>query len=266
MKDFNNNGNIASQSDKVITGIFIVAIGMLLLINNIWDGLPNWLFRWHTFLIAVGLFIGYKHNFRNSGWFIITLVGVVFTINRAIPDLEFRNVLMPVGLVVLGLYFIFKPKPNYSHKVKWKNFGQQEPFTPYTEAGAEAADQSQPASSEQKKTSSSDYLDSVNVFGGSHQTIYSKNFKGGEITAVFGGCDVNLTQADFEGEIVIDVTAIFGGAKIIIPPGWAVKSEVTAIFGGLDDKRSIQPVTDGKHRLIIIKGIAMFGGVDIRNY
>ena len=49
MKDFNNNGNITSQSDKVITGIFIVAIGMLLLINNIWDGLPNWLFRWHTF-------------------------------------------------------------------------------------------------------------------------------------------------------------------------------------------------------------------------
>ena len=57
------------------------------------------------------------------------------------------------------------------------------------------------------------YLDSVNVFGGSHQTIYSKNFKGGEITAVFGGCDVNLTQADFEGVVAIDVTAIFGGAK-----------------------------------------------------
>lgn len=262
MKDFNNSNS--NQSGKVIAGLFIVAIGALLLVDNIWTGLPDWLFRWHTFLIALGLFIGFKHNFRNSGWFVITLVGVVFTLNRAIPGLEFRHVLLPVGLVVLGLYLIFKPKGSYSHKAKWKKFGQDEQFTPYTEAGTDQPEEAQ--TTEQKKTNSNDYLDSVNVFGGSHQAIYSKNFKGGEITAVFGGCDVNLTQADFEGEIVIDVTAIFGGAKIIIPPGWEVKSEVTAIFGGLDDKRSIQPITDGKNRLVIIKGIALFGGVDIRNY
>lgn len=264
MKNCNNNQNIANQSGKVIAGLVIVAIGALLLIDNILIDLPNWLFKWHTFLIALGLFIGVKHNFRNSGWFIITLVGVVFTVNRAVPDLGFRHVLVPIGLVVLGLYLIFKPKGSFSHKAKWKNFNQPEQFTPYTEESKDQVGAEEPNT--QKKTSSNDYLDSVNVFGGSHQTIYSKNFKGGEITAIFGGCDVNLTQADFEGEIVLDVTAVFGGAKIILPPGWQVKSEVTAIFGGLDDKRSIQPVTDGKNRLLIIKGLAMFGGVDIRNY
>ncbi|MCY1532439.1 Cell wall-active antibiotics response 4TMS YvqF [compost metagenome] len=121
--------------------------------------------------------------------------------------------------------------------------------------------------SDKRKAKNNDYIDSVNVFGGSHQAVYSKNFKGGEITAVFGGCDVNLTQADFEGEIKIEVTAIFGGAKIIIPPGWEVKSEVTAIFGGLDDKRAIQPLADDAPRkVLIIEGLALFGGVDIRNY
>ncbi|MGF1926117.1 MAG: LiaF transmembrane domain-containing protein [Bacteroidia bacterium] len=265
MKDLNNNnGNISSQSGKVIAGLFIVAIGLLLLVDNFWLGLPSWLFRWHTFLIALGLFIGVKHNFRNSGWFVITLVGVIFTLNRAIPDLEFKHVLIPVGLVVLGLYLIFKPKGTVSYKAKWKEFNQAEPYTSYTDAGADHLGDAY--SKEKKKANSNDYLDSVNVFGGSHQAIYSKNFKGGEITAVFGGCDVNLTQADFEGEIVIDVTAIFGGAKIIVPPGWEVKSEVTAVFGGLDDKRSIQPISDGRNRLLIIKGIALFGGVDIRNY
>ncbi len=259
MKSYHNNGNIANQSGKVIAGLFIIAIGALLLIDNIWLGLPDWIFKWHTFLIALGLFIGVKHNFRNSGWFVITLVGLIFTVNRAIPELEMRQVLLPVGLVVLGAYLILKPKGSYSHKAKWKNFKESDSFTDYTTADV-------PPAEEQKKTSSNDYIDSVNVFGGSHQTIYSKNFKGGEITAVFGGCDLNLTQADFEGEIVIDVTAIFGGAKIIIPPGWEVKSEVTAIFGGLDDKRSIQPVTEGNHKLVIIKGIALFGGIDIRNY
>ena len=263
MKNFNkdNNDGMGNQKGKVWAGLFIVAIGGLLLLDNVGLDMPNWLFKWHTFLIAIGLFVGAKHNFRNSGWFIITLIGIIFTLNNAIPNLNATHVLLPIGLVVLGLYLIFKPKDSYSHKAKWRKFAQEEPLTPFTEA-----DDTTTSSTAQKKASNNDYLDSVNVFGGSHQIIYSKNFKGGEITAVFGGCDLNLTQADFEGEIIIDVTAIFGGAKIIIPPGWEVKSEVTAIFGGLDDKRSIQPVTDGKHKLVIIRGIVLFGGVDIRNY
>mgnify|MGYP003462789976 FL=1 len=77
---------------------------------------------------------------------------------------------------------------------------------------------------------------------------------------------MNLTQADFEGQVVIDVTAIFGGTKIIVPQGWHVKSEVTAIFGGLEDKRGIMPIAEGQNKLLIIKGIALFGGVDIRSF
>jgi len=169
-------------------------------------------------------------------------------------------------LVILGLYILLKPKTGFRHKAKWKNFYDEDQLV----SGANASNPSPSASidpnASQPSSKGTDYVDSVNVFGGSHQAVYSKNFKGGEITAVFGGCDLNLTQADFEGEIRIEVTAIFGGAKIIVPPGWEVKSEVTAIFGGLDDKRSIQPTGEGKKRLVIIEGLALFGGVDIRNY
>ncbi|RZK44082.1 MAG: hypothetical protein EOO90_00020 [Pedobacter sp.] len=261
MENFNTDKNRNVQSGKVIAGVFIVAIGVLLLLDNLILGMPDWLFKWHTFLIGLGLFIGVKDNFRKGGWFVITLIGVIFTLNAAIPHLRLHRELFPIGLVALGLYLIFKPKANKPHKAKWKNFGETEPFTPYTEEKYSASD-----SSENKSSGGSDYLSSVNVFGGSHHTVYSKNLKGGEITAVFGGCDVNLTQADFEGEISIDVTAIFGGAKIIVPPGWEVKSEVTAILGGLDDKRTIHPITDPNRKLLVIKGIALCGGVDIRNY
>jgi hypothetical protein len=64
----------------------------------------------------------------------------------------------------------------------------------------------------------------------------------------------------------LDVVAIFGGVKIIIPPTWEVKSEVTAIFGGLDDKRALMPYNGEERKIVIIKGIALFGGVDIRNF
>jgi predicted membrane protein len=260
----NNNG--VDRSGKVWAGLFVIGVGALLLLNNIGLDFPNWLFRWPTILVVVGLFVGIKHQFRHAGWLVMVLIGSYFMLKDAIGlHVDFWRFTMPAILVAFGIILIFKPKSNFNRRHRWnrradkwnRKFGSDERFAGYTE-------EPQPTA-EQKASNSNDYLDSVNVFGGSHQTIYSKYFKGGEVVAVFGGCDLNLTQADFEGTIEIDITAIFGGCKIIVPPGWQVKSEVTAIFGGLDDKRGIQPI-EGQQKLLIIRGIAMFGGVDIRNF
>jgi predicted membrane protein len=270
----NNNSNEnrdMNQSGKILAGLIIVVIGSLLLVNNIAFNLPNWIFHWSNILIVIGLFVGIKHNFRNGKGIILIIIGAFFTLKEALDNIiDFDRIGWPALIIAIGLFLMLKPKSSFNHRDercrrrnnRWKRrFGEQDAFQAYP--GAETVES---APIDEKKINSNDYLDSVNVFGGSHQTIYSKNFKGGEVTAVFGGCDLNLTQADFEGEIIIDITAIFGGCKIIIPPGWIVKPEVTAIFGGLDDKRSIQPVAEGQNKILIIRGIAMFGGVDIRNY
>lgn len=249
------NRDLTSRSSKAWAGIFIIIIGSVLLLDNIVPNIPEWLFSWSTLLIALGLFIGIKHDFKKSGWFVMVLLGTYFTLEDALGNqFNFSKVALPLMLVILGLFILFKPKSECKKRRKWRqSFNQvDEPFVEAT-------------SSDEKKNSN-DYIDSVNVFAGSHQAVYSKNFKGGEIVAVFGGCDANLTQADFEGEVVLDITAIFGGAKIIIPSGWQVKSEITAIFGGLDDKRAINTAAQASNKLIIIKGLALFGGVDIRNY
>lgn len=268
MENTNQNNQMMNRSGKVWAGLFIVVIGSLLLLRNVGLDLPGWLFSWSTLLIAIGLFVGFKHNFRHSGWFVMVLVGTYFTLDKAIDGINMSHVVLPVMLVCLGLYLIIKPKSTFGNREhrwkrkqdRWRNrFGDQpDPFQAYP------ADE--PTTSDEKKTASNDHLESVNVFGGSHQTVFSKNFKGGEIIAVFGGCDLNLTQADFEGQIVIDITAIFGGCKIVVPPGWQVKPEITAIFGGMDDKRSIQPAVEGQNKILIIRGVALFGGVDIKNY
>ncbi|MNW17334.1 hypothetical protein D3C71_2164980 [compost metagenome] len=64
----------------------------------------------------------------------------------------------------------------------------------------------------------------------------------------------------------MDVVAIFGGVKIVVPPGWEVRSEVTAIFGGLDDRRTLGVPAVEPRKILIIEGVVMFGGVDIRNF
>ncbi len=82
-----------------------------------------------------------------------------------------------------------------------------------------------------------DHLDAVSVFGGVKKTILSKDFKGGEIVNVFGGAELDFTQANINGQVVIDITQIFGGTKIIVPSHWMVISDMAAIFAGFDDKR-----------------------------
>ena len=115
---------------------------------------------------------------------------------------------------------------------------------------------------------SMDYIDDMAVFGGGDKMITSQNFRGGKLTSVFGGSKINLLRADLaKGQNVIDIFAMFGGTKLIVPAGWTVKIEVTSLFGGFSDKRPAPPdnVIDPSKELVI-KGILIFGGGDIVSF
>lgn len=260
--------NMVNRSGKVWAGFIIVGIGALLLLRNFGLGLPHWIFNWSVWLVVIGLFIGARHNFRSSGWFVLVLIGSYFTLDDILDDYEMPHVALPIAIVALGLYLILKPKDisncrdkRRRRKNRFDKFDYVNPVG--QEQGPEPVE---PIGDDQKDKYNNDYINSVNVFGGSNQVIYSKNLKGGEVVAVFGGGDLNLTQSDFEGQIILDVTAIFGGVKIVVPATWQIKSEVTAIFGGVDDKRAIYPATEQANKLIIIRGVVLFGGVEFKSY
>ena len=257
---------INKQSGKAIAGLIIVIIGAALLLNNIGVDIPSWIFYWSNILILIGLFISIKHRFRDNKGFILIGIGLFFTLKEALGDIyDFDRVGWPVLIIAVGLFLIFRTKENTTEfknrsREKWaRKFGAKDNLVSGESLDADFHDNSDAT------TNNEDYLESVSVFAGSHQVVFSKNFKGGEITAVFGGCDVNLTQADFDGRVVIDVTAVFGGVKLIVPAGWQIKQEVASIFGGLDDKRTLQAPL-GSTKILVIRGVALFGGVDIRSY
>ena len=252
-----------NSSSRLWTGVIILAVGLVFFLRNFGIDIPDWIVSWHMLLIAIGLLIGYKRNFNGGGWLIMVLVGVYFTLQE-ITYFDLSKYAVAVGFIIAGLFLILRPKSNFSHKQRRNKKRWKDKVARFDDLDQEMPVEEQPAGFD--NYDKNDILDSVNVFGGSHQNVYSKNFKGGDVIAIFGGADINLTQADFKEEITLDIVAIFGGAKIIIPPGWQVKSEVTAIFGGLDDKRAIAPANDGPRKIVIIKGVALFGGVDIRNF
>jgi hypothetical protein len=120
-------------------------------------------------------------------------------------------------------------------------------------------------------------LNEVNIFWGGKRRITSKNFTGGDIVAIFGGFDVDLRESEMLGnQIEIEVVTIFGGGDIRVPVGWEVVMDTVGIFGGCGDRtchpdRSAPATTnpDGsstpQQKKVIIKGVAIFGGLNIKN-
>ncbi len=256
------NDKTYNQSGKLVIGLIITIIGFSILLDNFGVDFPSWVFYWSNILIIIGLIISVKHNFTNRSGIFLIVFGAFFTLKEAFDGIfDFDRLFWPILIIGIGLYLIFKPKNSFKgFRNRRRNRVNGE-----TETTDAFADPLATEGNTSDKETNVDYLDSVNVFAGSHHIVYSKSFKGGDLTAIFGGCDVNLTQADFDGRVVINVTAIFGGTKIIVPPGWQIKQEVTAIFGGFDDKRTMR-VTEDFDKVLIIKGVALFGGVDIRSY
>jgi predicted membrane protein len=115
---------------------------------------------------------------------------------------------------------------------------------------------------------SKDYIDDVAVFGGGTKVITSDNFKGGNITAIFGGSEIDLTACKLaEGNNVLNITAILGGTTLIVPKDWNVLLNVTSILGSFSNKIRREPnlVVD-QSKALIIKGVAMLGGGEVKSF
>ena len=241
---------------RISTGLFLVGAGILLFAFKMGAPLPGWLFTWPVLLIAIGLLIGIRHNFKNPGAFILIIIGSLNLVDRLNPGFNFHTYIAPLIFILLGLVFIFRPTRTCKHGPKWKR--GEEPVYANNEPLNLAQDE--------KKNDDSDYINSISVFGGVKKNILTKNFKGGEITCFMGGAEFNLSQADIQQHVVLEVTQVFGGTKLIIPANWHVKTEVVTVFGGIEDKRPLQAGNIDYNKVLELVGTTVFGGIDIRSY
>ena len=245
------------NTGKILTGLFIVGIGIVLLLRQSGMNVPFWLFTWPCILIGVGILGGIKNSFRPGGWLIVLIVGCVFLADRLNPGMSIQHYAWPVLLIAMGFWIMVKPKTHHRHFGRWQERRRRERWgddTAIFHGPAETGD-------------ANDYLDTTSVFGGVKKIILSKNFKGGDITNFMGGTEINFTQADIPGRITIDTTNIFGGTKLVIPPTWDVQSDVVAIFGGVDDKRQlISGTLPDPSKVVHLSGLCIFGGIEIRSF
>jgi hypothetical protein len=100
----------------------------------------------------------------------------------------------------------------------------------------------------------------VAIFGGGERKGRWRVKRRTNALAVFGGHDLDMTDAVFEGrEVTIYAVAVFGGIDITVPEGVTVRNEGIGIFGGFAAQGSADP--DPSAPTVVIKGLALFGGV-----
>ena len=232
-------------------GVFVILIGLVLLLKRMSpDFVPHWLLSWPVFLILVGLFIGIRHRFRHFLPFALIIIGSVFLAKKALViPIDLEQYIWPLAIILVGLIIILRPR----NKADWAD---------HTNTASEGKGTfGIPAEQE-----NSDRLDSTAVFCGSRKNILSKNFSGGEMVIVFGGSEINLTQADLNGKAVLDVVIVFGGLKLTVPANWDVRTNVMNVAAGIDDKRQQHNHTPDPEKTLLITGTVLFGGIDIQSY
>jgi predicted membrane protein len=100
------------------------------------------------------------------------------------------------------------------------------------------------------------------VMGGFERRNNSRDFRGGKITTIMGGCELDLRQADIREMATIEVFAFWGGISLKVPEAWSVRLEGMPIMGGFSDET--RPIAGATKRLII-RGSVVMGGVEIKN-
>lgn len=228
------------QNKTIYFAILMISVGLVFLADQM--GWLSWqarkiLISWPMLLVAIGLVNLIQRQSRIFG-VILILVGGLFLLPRFGVDIDVGEIwrYWPVLLIIAGLSIIFK-------------------YTLRKKGDPTATD------------SDADTIDEVNIFGGGEKPIYSQNFKGGTITCIFGGSELDLTRAKLSpGKNLVEVFFVFGGSSLRVPPDWTVNNNVTAIFGGFSDKRNVINIeSPDSSKVLEVRGIVVFGGGEIKS-
>jgi predicted membrane protein len=228
-----DGGKAGIPSSRLVLGTVAIILGILFTLNNLGTiEVGDYLHFWPVALIAFGLAV-FLESSKTPGRFaggILMLAGTLLLLNYLGVIRFHLHDWWPLLLILLGISII------------WRGYDR-----------ARFAD-----------VDPSSTVSAIAVLGGVERTCGSQDFRGGELTAFMGGCVVDLRKADMKvGEAVIHTFAFWGGIEIKVPEDWSVSVQGFPIMGGFEEKT--QGPKGGPMKLLIIKGFAIMGGVEIRN-
>ncbi|MDR7869228.1 MAG: DUF5668 domain-containing protein [Tissierellaceae bacterium] len=200
---------------------------------------------WPSIIIILGI-SGLFEKRSNKFWnLIVILVGILLQLNRT-GYLEYNafRLFWPIILILVGINIIF-----FSGKST----------VIYSESS------SHNTGSKKKFTNNVSFEDNVNHFimlSGLESNNQSQEFKGGKLSTILGGIELDLRAAKlYENEVYLEANAFLGGIEIHVPSHWRVEVSGTPILGGMSN--STKPNSDPDAPVLRVRYLAILGGVEI---
>lgn len=220
---------------RVIFGGLLIFFGVIFMLDNmgVLDA-GEIVDYWPMILVVVGLLKVVQPPEEGQRPFGIAVLGIGIFLQLQMLVTPWRIYLWPVMLLAAGGFLV------------WRSLGR-------TREGADVA----------KTDGSSDFA----MMGGVNRVVESKDYRGGEATAVMGAVEL-----DFRGSTIVtspailDVFALWGGIEITVPPEWKVDVRGIPILGGFENKaRTSVHDAGAPEQVLVIRGTALMGGVEIKN-
>lgn len=241
--------HVNRSSAQLAMGIFIVTLGVLLMLDRLQLIDASMALRlWPAGLVVLGATILVRQpnapgRFWGFGWMIL---GTWLLLNTfGIVRVGFWELFWPLVLIVLGVRLIMRTLGRGSREAT---------------SGADGVNGADGAPN------------LIGVLSECKRSLAPEPFRGAHMTAVLGGCVLDLRQAVLApGEqAVIDVFAFMGGHEVVVPSAWTVVPEAMPVLGAVEDKRLPaipDPAATGPSVAprLLLRGAIILGGLTIKS-
>ena len=225
---------------QMVLGVLVILMGLLFLLDNLHIlDVHRAISFWPMVFIIAGAVKLYDTRTRGGQMLgaVLLGVGVLMILDRMdVIDFNVRT-MWPLFFIGFGIYTIYRARIG-------KRLIQIDGVKGEQDLNGEGL------------------VDITAVLGGFERRVFTPDFRGGEITAIMGGCALDLRNSSIQAEAVINVFAFWGGVTLKVPPDWTVILNGTPIMGGFEEKTARPPDTSKR---LIVQGYAIMGGVEIRN-
>jgi predicted membrane protein len=229
-----------NNNKSIFWAFTLIALGLIFLAKNfglIFFNWPKHFSFWAIFPLIFG--INALFDGKRTEGIIGVLLGLIFILPPLLglgDWLSFKK-LWPLILMAVGTMIFFN-RTNTRHPLYFPKPDEQ--------------------------SSGNSFSKSV-IMGGIQSKVSSKEFSNGQITAIMGGVELDMRDADLAENAYFDINCIMGGVEILAPKEWNIVLSHTPIMGGVSDNISKYPsdVVDAT-KTIYLRGLVVMGGVDIK--
>jgi predicted membrane protein len=297
---------------RTVLGVAIVLLGFALTLDRLGIAEANHVLRfWPVPLILIGglMVVQARDGRERTRGLIFAAVGTWFFLySEGLVTVRIWELFWPVILMLIGFSLLFRtgrPRQRRSRRYRTDGpFGSSGPLGPNAPVGSNGPFGSRgptgtsstsnaavpfgvseqfvsgapsasavPPSSPPQYADRSERLSMFAVWSSVRRTSAASPFRGGDITAIMGGGQLDLRLATIPPgeEAILDIVAVMGGVEILVPSGWEVSTPILPFMGGVEDKR-FPPLQSDPNAArqeaggrLVLRGLVMMGGVHIKS-